>query len=106
MAQGGTRRLGAYPAVLAPVSQARSLYGEEVVHERHRHRFEFNPEYLEDFGSHGMLASGRSPDGKLVEIVELQDHPWYVGVQFHPEFTSRPLRPHPLFQGFLTARLS
>jgi CTP synthase len=106
VAKGGTMRLGAYPAVLAPGSRARALYGEEVVHERHRHRFEFNPEYLEDFESHGMLASGRSPDGKLVEIVELQDHPWYVGVQFHPEFTSRPLRPHPLFQGFLTACLS
>ncbi len=105
-AKGGTMRLGAYPAVLAPGSRARALYGEEVVHERHRHRFEFNPEYLEDFESHGMLASGRSPDGRLVEIVEAQDHPWYVGVQFHPEFTSRPLRPHPLFQGFLEACLS
>lgn len=104
--KGGTMRLGAYPAVLAPESRARALYGVHEIRERHRHRYEFNPEYLERFEAAGMLATGRSPDGRLVEIVEVPGHPWYVGVQFHPEFTSRPLRPHPLFLGFMQACLS
>ena len=101
--KGGTMRLGAYPAVLASGTKARALYGSEVIRERHRHRYEFNPRYLEAFQRAGMIPSGLSPDGRLVEIMELPDHPWYVGVQFHPEFTSRPLRPHPLFKGFVEA---
>ena len=104
--KGGTMRLGAYPAVLAPGSRARALYGAPEIRERHRHRYEFNPQYLDRYEAAGMLATGRSPDGRLVEIVEVPDHPWYVGVQFHPEFTSRPLRPHPLFLGFVRACLS
>ncbi|MGC9530014.1 MAG: CTP synthase [Candidatus Bipolaricaulaceae bacterium] len=104
--KGGTMRLGEYPAVLSPDSVARRLYGQQQVGERHRHRYEFNPRYLDDFERAGMRASGRSPDGRLAEILELAGHPWYVGVQFHPEFTSRPLRPHPLFVGFLKACLS
>lgn len=105
-AKGGTMRLGAWPAVLTPGSHAHRLYGREKIEERHRHRYEFNPDYLEHFERAGMQATGRSPDGRLVEILEIQDHPWYVGVQFHPEFTSRPLDPHPLFLGFLKACLS
>jgi len=105
-AKGGTMRLGAWPAVLSPGSLAHSLYGTGNIQERHRHRYEFNPRYLERFERAGMVASGRSPDGRLVEIMEIPTHPWYVGVQFHPEFTSRPLRPHPLFLGFLKACLS
>ena len=104
--KGGTMRLGAYPARLAQGSRARALYEKELVFERHRHRYEFNPDFLERFEAAGMLATGKSPDGRLVEIVEIPDHPWYVGVQFHPEFTSRPLRPHPLFCGFIQACLS
>ena len=104
--KGGTMRLGAYPAVLSPGSLVRKLYGRELIHERHRHRYEFNPEFLPRFEGAGMSATGRSPDGRLVEIMEIPDHPWYVGVQFHPEFTSRPLRPHPLFLGFIQACLS
>ncbi|HIE47924.1 TPA: CTP synthase, partial [Candidatus Bipolaricaulota bacterium] len=104
--KGGTMRLGASPAVLAPGSRARALYGVPEIQERHRHRYEFNPHWLDRYEAAGMLATGRSPDGRLVEIVEIPDHPWYVGVQFHPEFTSRPLRPHPLFLGFVQACLS
>lgn len=100
-AKGGTMRLGAYPAVLKEGSRARAIYGKGEIAERHRHRYEFNPDYLEDFERAGMIASGLSPDGRLVEIVEIPDHPWYIGVQFHPEYTSRPLRPHPLFVDFV-----
>ena len=94
-------RLGAYPAVLKRGSRAHSIYGKERISERHRHRYEFNLDYLAEFERAGMVPSGVSPDGKLVEIVEIPDHPWYVGVQFHPEYTSRPLRPHPLFVDFV-----
>lgn len=103
--KGGTMRLGECPAILAPGSLAQRAFGRDLINERHRHRYEFNPRYLEAFERAGMVATGRSPDGRLVEIVELKDHPWYVGVQFHPEFTSRPLAPHPLFLGFLGACL-
>ena len=96
-------RLGAYPAVLKANSRAREIYGKAEIAERHRHRYEFNLDYLEDFERAGMIASGLSPDGRLVEIVEIPDHPWYIGVQFHPEYTSRPLRPHPLFVDFVRA---
>ncbi len=101
--KGGTMRLGAYPAVLAEGSRVREIYGKEEIAERHRHRYEFNTDYLERFERAGMRASGLSPDGRLAEVVEIPDHPWYIGVQFHPEYTSRPLRPHPLFVGFVRA---
>jgi len=100
---GGTMRLGIYPCRLVPGTKAAAAYGQELVYERHRHRFEFNNAYRELLTGTGMVLSGLSPDGRLVEIVELADHPWMVGSQFHPEFTSRPNRPHPLFIGFLRA---
>ena len=101
--KGGTMRLGLYPAKLTPGSKAAEAYGAEVIYERHRHRFEVNNSYRELLEGAGMLLSGQSPDGRLVEIVELRDHPWYVASQFHPEFKSRPDRPHPLFEGFVAA---
>jgi CTP synthase len=100
---GGTMRLGSYPCQLAPGSLARRIYGTDVIHERHRHRYEFNTLYEPTLKEHGMVISGRSPDGKFVEIAELPSHPWFLGVQFHPEFLSRPLRPHPLFASFVEA---
>jgi len=98
---GATMRLGAYPCVLAEGSLARAAYGKAEVRERHRHRYEFNNAYREMFARHGMRFSGLSPDGQLVEIIELVDHPWFVAVQFHPEFRSTPVRPHPLFVAFI-----
>jgi CTP synthase len=103
--KGGTMRLGLYPARLTPGSKAAEAYGEEVVYERHRHRFEVSNRYRDALEKAGMLLSGQSPDGRLVEIVELRDHPWFVASQFHPEFRSRPDRPHPLFAGFVKAAL-
>ena len=103
--KGGTMRLGLYPAKLTPGSKAAEAYGQEVIYERHRHRFEVNNHYRATLEGAGMLLSGQSPDGRLVEIVELQDHPWFVASQFHPEFKSRPERPHPLFDGFIAAAL-
>ena len=96
-------RLGSYPCQLVPGTRAAEAYGQEVVHERHRHRFEFNDLYRKALTSKGLIPSGLLEDGDLVEIVELQDHPWMVATQFHPEFKSRPNRPHPLFRGFLSA---
>src|SRR5687768_5320585 len=104
--KGGTMRLGLYPARLTPGSKAAAVYGAEVIYERHRHRFEVNNQYRATLEGAGMLLSGQSPDGRLVEIVELQDHPWFVASQFHPEFKSRPERPHPLFDGFIKAALA
>src|SRR6478752_6062829 len=104
--KGGTMRLGLYPARLAPGSKAAAVYGQEVIYERHRHRFEVNNRYRQTLEAAGMILSGQSPDGRLVEIVELKDHPWFVASQFHPEFKSRPERPHPLFDGFVTAALA
>nr|MBA2570154.1 CTP synthase [Chloroflexota bacterium] len=101
--KGGTMRLGLYPARLTPGSRAADAYGEEIIYERHRHRFEVNNEYRDALEANGMLLSGQSPDGRLVEIVELKDHPWFVASQFHPEFKSRPDRPHPLFKAFVAA---
>jgi len=101
--KGGTMRLGLYPARLTPGSKAAEAYGAEVIYERHRHRFEVNNRYREMLEAAGMVLSGQSPDGRLVEIVELRDHPWFVASQFHPEFKSRPDRPHPLFDGFVAA---
>jgi len=103
--KGGTMRLGAYPCLLQENSLAAQLYGKKVASERHRHRYEFNNAYRETFMAKGMVFSGVSPDGKLVEIIELRDHPWFVGVQFHPEFKSRPFDAHPLFRGFIRAAL-
>ena len=104
--KGGTMRLGAYDAVLKDGTVSRSCYGKEEIVERHRHRYEFNPAYRERFEAAGMDVAGTSPSGELVEIVELPDHPWFVGVQFHPEFLSRFLSPHPLFQGFVRSCLA
>jgi CTP synthase len=100
---GGTMRLGTYPCVLQPGTRAAAAYGQDQIDERHRHRFEFNNAYREPLGQAGLVLSGISPDGRLVEITELRDHPWMLGSQFHPEFKSRPNRPHPLFKGFLQA---
>jgi CTP synthase len=99
--KGGTMRLGLYPARLIPGSKAQAVYGDEVVYERHRHRFEVSNRYRPLLESAGMVLSGQSPDGRLVEIIELRDHPWFVASQFHPEFKSRPERPHPLFDGLV-----
>ncbi len=100
---GGTMRLGACPAMLAEGSQVAELYGATVVSERHRHRFEFNSRFVEQYESAGMRCSGTSPDGRLVEFVEMPSHPFFVGTQAHPEFKSRPDRPHPLFHGLIVA---
>ena len=99
--KGGTMRLGLYPARLTPGSKANAVYGTELIYERHRHRFEVNNSYRPLLEAAGMILSGQSPDGRLVEIIELRDHPWFVASQFHPEFRSRPDRPHPLFDGFI-----
>ena len=104
-AMGGTMRLGAYPCVLDEGSLARRIYGDREISERHRHRYEFNREYEEVLVSYGLQVSGNSPDGNFVEIVELEDHPWFLGCQFHPEFKSKPLSPHPLFASFIEAAI-
>lgn len=100
---GGTMRLGAYPCRLAEGSLAREAYGTSEISERHRHRYEFNREYEPILTAHGMRLSGQTPDGVYVEICELPDHPWFLGCQFHPEFKSKPLEPHPLFRAFIGA---
>src|SRR5690606_28878237 len=100
---GGTMRLGLYPCVLEPDTLARKCYNTERIEERHRHRYEFNNEYRELLEEAGLTISGTSPDGRLVEIVELKNHPWFLAVQFHPEFISRPNRPHPFFREFVKA---
>ena len=102
-AKGGTMRLGKYPCVLSKGSLARSLYGTEEAEERHRHRFEMNSAFRPQLEARGLSVTGLSPDGLLPEIVEIKEHPWFIGVQFHPEFKSRPNRPHPLFVGFIAA---
>jgi CTP synthase len=104
--KGGTMRLGAYPCVLRPSTHSFRLYGKSEISERHRHRYEFNNKYKPEFEKAGVVFSGHSPDGRLVEIVELKDHPFFVGVQFHPEFKSKPDVAHPLFDGFVAAALS
>jgi CTP synthase len=104
--KGGTMRLGSYPCVLEVGSLAAQAYGQPIVLERHRHRYEFNNSYRELLAAHGMRFTGLSPDGRLVEIVEIPDHPFYLGTQFHPEFKSRPNRPHPLFANFIDAALA
>ena len=102
---GGTMRLGAYPCVLTPDSHAHKAYGQEEILERHRHRYEFNNAYMDQLKEAGLEFSGLSPDGKLVEIVEISDHPWFLACQFHPEFKSTPMNPHPLFKDFVKASL-
>jgi CTP synthase len=104
--KGGTMRLGAYPCHLEKETLAYAAYQQEEISERHRHRYEFNNAYREVLAKHGMLISGLSPDGELVEIIELKDHPWFLGCQFHPEFKSRPMQPHPLFKSFIKAALN
>jgi CTP synthase len=101
--KGGTMRLGSYPCVLQNGTLAAKLYGREKISERHRHRYEFNNSYRAEFGAKGMVLSGLSPDSNLVEIIELRNHPWFLGCQFHPEFKSRPMDCHPLFSGFIEA---
>ena len=104
-AKGGTMRLGLYPCFIQPGSKAAQAYRESEIRERHRHRYEFNNTFRASMEEAGLLISGTSPDGRLVEIVELKNHPWFVGVQFHPEFTSRPNRPQPLFRDFIASSL-
>jgi CTP synthase len=104
--KGGTMRLGAYPCQLIKGSKAQVIYQSELVNERHRHRYEFNNDYLDKFEKAGCMASGKNPEQKLVEIVELKDHPWFIGVQFHPEYSSTVVRPHPLFKAFVNAALN
>ncbi|MBP1865687.1 CTP synthase [Clostridium tetanomorphum] len=103
--KGGTMRLGLYPCKLLKESKAFEAYGEEIIYERHRHRYEFNNEYRKNLIEAGLVISGTSPDGRLVEIIEMKNHPWFVAVQFHPELKSRPNRPHPLFKEFIKASL-
>ena len=101
--KGGTMRLGSYPCVLKEGTKAYSLYGKNQIAERHRHRFEYNNSYKEKMEEAGLICSGTSPDGRLIEIVELKDHPYFIAGQFHPEFKSRPNRPSPLFRGLIAA---
>ena len=103
--KGGTMRLGSYPCTLENDSLAHKAYGKNEIHERHRHRFEFNNKYSEILKENGLLLSGLSPAGDLVEIVEIKDHPWFLGCQFHPEFKSSPMKAHPLFKDFIAAAL-
>ena len=100
---GGTMRLGGQDCLIKPDSLIHDLYSREVIHERHRHRYEFNNAYRGRLEQAGLVLSGTSADGELVEVVELSDHPWFVGCQFHPEFTSSPRDGHPLFKGFILA---
>ena len=101
--KGGTMRLGAYPCILEEGTKAYKAYGMHEIVERHRHRYEFNNTYKEALVRNGLKISGMSPDKQLVEIVEIEDHPWFFGCQFHPEFKSRPLDPHPVFKAFIGA---
>ena len=103
--KGATMRLGSYECRLTPGTLAGKAYKDELVRERHRHRYEFNNSFIKDFEKSGLIIAGRNPQGDLVEIVEVKDHPWFVGVQFHPEFQSKPHRPHPLFSSFIAAAL-
>ena len=103
--KGGTLRLGAYPCLIKSGTTMERCYGSDQISERHRHRYEFNNDYREILEGKGLTLSGTSPDGRLVETVELTDRPFYVGVQYHPEFKSRPNKPHPLFKGFIGAAL-
>jgi CTP synthase len=102
---GGTMRLGSYPCVLDPTSKSFALYGTKNITERHRHRYEVNNDYRDAFVSHGLYPVGFSPDNRIVEMIEIPSHPFFIGTQAHPEFKSRPDRPHPLFRGFIDAAI-
>ena len=103
--KGGTMRLGIYPCKVMPDTLTYAAYQDEIIYERHRHRFEFNNAYREKLTSQGLVLGGTLPNDRLVEVVEIKDHPWYVGTQFHPELKSRPTNPHPLFRDFVKAAL-
>ena len=103
---GGTLRLGSYPCVLKEGTRSYNVYGEDTIHERHRHRYEVNNDYRNVLEENGMVLSGMSPDGRIVEMIELKDHPFFIATQAHPELKSRPNRPHPLFKGLIQASLS
>jgi CTP synthase len=103
--KGGTMRLGAYKCRLYENTKAHQIYGRNPIFERHRHRYEFNNKFLKDFEAHGMAAAGLNPEKNLVEIMELKEHPWFIGVQFHPEFSSTVINPHPLFVSFVGAAI-
>jgi CTP synthase len=105
MDMGGTMRLGAYKCKLSAGSHVAEAYNQEVVKERHRHRYEFNNEYMAEFEKHGMIATGKNPETGLVEVVEIPEHPWFVGAQFHPEYKSTVENPHPLFIAFVKASM-
>ncbi len=98
-------RLGVWPTKLIPGTLAEQVYGRNEIHERHRHRYEFNNDFREQMTSQGLVIAGTSPDGSLVEMIEIKDHPWFLASQFHPEFLSKPNAPHPLFRGFIGACL-
>jgi CTP synthase len=104
--KGGTMRLGAYACELQKGSKAHHIYGKSKITERHRHRYEFNNKFLKQYEKAGMLASGINPDGNLVEVIELKDHPFFIGTQFHPELKSTVLNPHPIFVSFIKAAIS
>jgi CTP synthase len=104
--KGASMRLGTWPTNIIEGTKARELYGSAEIRERHRHRYEFNLKYREQMEEKGFVISGTSPDGTLVELIELRDHPWFLACQFHPEFQSKPNKPHPLFKGFLQACLA
>ena len=103
---GGTMRLGSYPCMLKKVTKTHKAYGKDSILERHRHRYEFNNKYKVKMETNGLIVSGTSPNGRLVEIIELVDHPWFIGCQFHPEFKSKPDQSHPLFREFVKASLA
>ena len=103
--KGGTMRLGSWKCELANGSKAKAIYDRTIIDERHRHRYEFNNDYLDQIEQAGMIATGKNPDTNLVEIVEIKNHPWFVGVQFHPEYKSTVLNPHPIFVDFVKAIL-
>ena len=103
---GGTMRLGAYPCAIQPGTRLEAAYGRTTAEERHRHRYEFNNDFRQAFQEAGMILSGLSPDGRLVEAVEIKDHPWFVAVQYHPEFKSRPNRAQPLFRELISAAVA
>ena len=104
--KGGTMRLGAYPCTISKGSKAFEAYKSQDISERHRHRYELNNDFIDDLQKHGMMATGINPDTNLVEITEIKSHPWFVGVQFHPEYKSTVVNPHPLFVSFVKAALS
>ena len=103
--KGGTMRLGSYPCEIGAGSRAHQAYQATLIDERHRHRYEFNNQFRQQFAAHGLEVTGTSPNGHLVEIIELRDHPWFLAVQCHPEFKSKPTKAHPLFRGFIQAAL-